>query len=57
MGVAGCSGLTVLTDEVGYFGVDNYDNDLSCQWRIQAPFGGVSINSNNTDIFSLLIAL
>ena len=42
--IAVCSGLTVLTDEVGYFGVDNYD--LSCQWLIQAPFGGVSIHTN-----------
>ena len=48
--VAGCSGLTVLTDEVGYFGVEKYDNDLSCQWRIQAPFGGVSIHINRFEL-------
>ena len=38
-----CSGRTILTAAEDSFGVDNYANDMSCEWLISLRVEGVSI--------------
>ena len=50
-----CSGRTVLTAAEDSFGVDNYANDMSCEWLINLRVEGVSIPRTFTHAIDVFI--